>query len=347
MSKKLFTLTVLGGLMLANSAFADKLTVISYGGASKAAQVTAFYKPYEEKTKTQVIAGEWNGEISKLIAMNDTKTVTWDVLDTEDTDRARGCEEGLFEKLDYERLGTPGDWIEGTKSDDGCGVGIFVWSNVLAYSADKLKVAPTGWADFWDVKKFPGKRSLRKSARGSLEFALMADGVPPAEVYKLLSTKEGVDRAFKKLDEIKPYIQWWEAGAQPPQYLVAGDVVMASSYNGRIHAAQQSGSNLKIVWNQNLYQFDEWAIPRGTKNLDKAYDFIKFAMQPEQQKLYTEQMAYGPSNTKAAEMLDKSLADDLPTAAENQKNALRVNVEFWLENAETLEQKFNAWASKS
>jgi hypothetical protein len=98
----------------------------------------------------------------------------------------------------------------------------------MAYDGDKLKTAPTTWADFWDTKKIPGKRAMRKGARYNLEFALMADGVKPADVYKVLATKDGADRAFKKLTELKPSIQWWEAGAQPPQFLVAGDVVMAT-----------------------------------------------------------------------------------------------------------------------
>lgn len=337
-------LSLLPLAVTANLASADQLTVISYGGASKAAQVKAFYQPFEAATGTKLIAGEWNGEMAKLKAMVDTNSVSWDVLDIEDNDLSRGCDEGLFEQLDFERLQIKEPLVDGAKSD--CGVAIFVWSNVLAYNADKLKTAPTGWKDFWDLKKFPGKRSLRKSARGSLEFALMADGVPPSDVYKILSTPEGVDRAFAKLDEIKPSIQWWEAGAQPPQYLMAGDVVMSSAYNGRIHAAKTSGANLKIVWNGNLYQFDTWAIPKGTPNLDNAYKFISFSMKPEQQKLYTEQMAYGPANTAAVGMLSKDLASELPTAPENMKNALQMDVSFWTDHGEALEERFIAWSSR-
>ncbi|MFZ4965470.1 ABC transporter substrate-binding protein [Pseudomonas gingeri] len=344
MFRSVFTLTLIGSLVFAQQAMADGLTVISYGGASKTAQVDAFYKPYSQLTGIPIIAGEWNGEMAKLKAMVDTDSVNWDVLDVEDTDLARGCEEGLFERLDHSRIGNSADLIAGATHE--CGVGIFVWSNVLAYNANKLKTAPENWKDFWDVEKFPGKRSLRKSARGALEFALMADGVAPGEVYTVLRTPAGVDRAFAKLDGLKPYIQWWEAGAQPPQYLMSGDVVMSSAYNGRIHFAQKSNANLKVVWNQNLYQFDEWAIPKGTPNLDRAYEFIAFAMRPEQQKIYTEQMAYGPSNKRADALLDQALRKDLPTAPENMKNALQMDVDFWTEYGEGLEERFIAWTSK-
>lgn len=344
MTRKNFAALMCIGLASVQAMAAENVTVISYGGASKEAQMHAFYKPFEQATGKKIVAGEWNGEMAKLKAMVATNSVSWDVLDVEDTDLARGCDDGLFEQLDHERLGIKHPLVEGSINE--CGVGIFVWSNVLAYNADKLKTAPRGWKDFWDLKQFPGKRSLRKSARGSLEFALMADGVPPAEVYKLLATPAGVDRAFAKLDQIKANIQWWEAGAQPPQYLMAGDVVMSSAYNGRIHAAKTSGANLRVVWDGNLYQFDDWAIPKGTPNLDAAYDFISFAMRPEQQKLYTEKMAYGPSNTAAAALLDKQLASELPTNPENMKNALQMDVAFWVDHGEALEERFIAWSNR-
>jgi putative spermidine/putrescine transport system substrate-binding protein len=230
----------------AQAAQAADLTVISFGGANKAAQEKAYYAPFTKSTGIKVVGGEYNGEMAKVKAMVDTKSVSWDVVEVESPELARGCDEGMFEKLDYSKIGNKADFVQGAAQS--CGVGIFVWSTVLAYNADKLKVGPTGWKDFWDVKKFPGKRGMRKGAKYTLEVALMADGVAPKDVYKVLATPAGVDRAFKKLDQLKPNIQWWEAGAQPPQYLVSGDVVMSSAYNGRIANTQKEGKNLKIVW---------------------------------------------------------------------------------------------------
>src|SRR5207237_7488029 len=107
-------------------------------------------------------------------------------------------------------------------------------------------------------RKVRCKRGMRKGGGYNVEFALMADGVKTADVYKVLATKEGADRAFRKLTELRPNIQWWEAGAQPPQFLVAGDVVMTTAYNGRIDAAQREGRNLKISWNGGIYDLDYW-----------------------------------------------------------------------------------------
>ena len=224
--------------LLAGAAHAD-VTVISFGGTNQKAQAKAFYEPYAKATGSKVVPGEYNGEQAKIKAMVEAKNVSWDVVEVESPELARGCEEGLYEKLDYSKIGPKADFVPAAVTD--CGIGIFVWSTILAYNSDTLKTAPTSWADFWDLKKFPGKRGMRKGAKFTLEFALVADGVKPDEVYKVLGTKAGVERAFKKLDRIKSSIQWWEAGAQPPQLLAAGDVVMTTAYNGRIATAQKEG----------------------------------------------------------------------------------------------------------
>jgi putative spermidine/putrescine transport system substrate-binding protein len=343
MSKSLKFTAIALGLACASQAMAADLTVVSFGGANKNAQVKAFYEPYQKSTGDKIIAGEYNGEMAKVKAMVDTNSVSWNLVEVESPELSRGCDEGLFEELDAAQFGKAEDFVPGAIQP--CGVGFFVWSTVLAYNADKLKSAPTSWADFWDVEKFPGKRGLRKGAKYTLEFALMADGVAPKDVYSVLATKEGQDRAFKKLDQIKPSIQWWEAGAQPPQFLASGDVVMSSAYNGRI-AAVQKESNLKVVWNGGIYDFDSWAIPKGAKDADKAKEFIAFSVKPEQQKTYSENIAYGPANTQAVPLLDKALLKDMPTTPENIKDQVAMDVTFWADYGEQLEQRFNSWAAK-
>ncbi|MGU2528927.1 polyamine ABC transporter substrate-binding protein [Pseudomonas aeruginosa] len=324
-------------------AWAEYVTVISFGGANKEAQETAFYKPFKSATGNRVVHGSYNGDLGKLKRMVEISHVSWDVVEVEAPELARGCEEGLFEKLDMAKVGDPADFVPGAVQP--CGVGIFVWTTLLAYNPGKVAGSPQGWADFWDVKKFPGKRGLRWGAKYSLEFALMADGVAPKDVYGVLATKEGQDRAFKKLDEIKSSIQWWEAGAQPPQYLASGDVVMSSAYNGRI-AAVQKESNLKVVWNGGIYDFDAWAIPKGAKKQEETLKFIAFSVQPQQQKTYSENIAYGPANKQAVPLLDKALLKDMPTTPENIQNQVAMDVTFWADYGEQLEQRFNAWAAR-
>ncbi|MFM2403345.1 MAG: Spermidine/putrescine-binding periplasmic protein precursor [Pseudomonadota bacterium] len=330
--------------LLALPAFAQsQLTVVNFGGANGAAQKKAYVEPFT-KTGTQIVSVEYNGEQAKIKAMVETKKISWDVVEVESPDVARGCDEGLFEKIDWSKVGNKADFLPAAIHE--CGVGIFVWSTVMAYNGDKIKAAPKTWADFWDTKKIPGKRGMRKGARYNLEFALMADGVKPADVYKVLATQEGADRAFRKMSELKANIQWWEAGAQPPQFLVAGDVVMATAFNGRIDAAQREGKNLQVAWTGGIYDLDYWTVVKGTPNKDAAMKFIAFASTPEAQAVYAQNIAYGPTNKKALAKLDAKTLAGLPTAPANAKDALQFNIGFWADQGEALEKRFAAWAAQ-
>ncbi|MHB1200228.1 MAG: ABC transporter substrate-binding protein [Polaromonas sp.] len=322
----------------------SQLTVVNFGGANGAAQKIAYFEPFEKSGAGKIVAVEYNGEQAKIKAMVEAKKVNWDVVEVESPDVNRGCDEGLFEKMDWTKVGNKADFQPAAVNE--CGVGTFVWSTVMAYNGDKLKTAPTTWADFWDTKKFSGKRGMRKGARYNLEFALMADGVKTADVYKVLATKDGSDRAFKKLTELKPNIQWWEAGAQPPQFLVAGDVVMTTAYNGRIDAAQREGKNLKITWTGGIYDLDYWVIPKGTPNKDLALKFIAVASSPDAQAEYARNISYGPTNNKALAKLDPKVLALLPTSPANSKDALQFNVKFWADQGEQLEKRFTAWAAQ-
>ncbi len=325
-------------------ASAAELTVVNFGGANGDAQKVAFNQPFEAQSGAKVTAVEYNGEQAKVKAMVEAKHVNWDVVEVESGDLGRGCDEGLYEKLDWSKIAKKSELIP--EAPQTCGVGIFVWSTALAYNADKLKTAPASWVDFWDVKKIPGKRGMRKGARYNLEFALMADGVAPKDVYKVLATKEGQDRAFRKLDELKPNIQWWEAGAQPPQFLVAGDVVMSTAYNGRIDAAQKEGKNLKVVWNGSIYDLDYWAMPKGTPNKALAEKYIAYSISSKPQQDYAKHIAYGPVNEAAIKSLDAKTLANLPNSPANGKNAVLQNLTFWTDHGDELEQRFSSWASK-
>ncbi|MHC8385991.1 ABC transporter substrate-binding protein [Pseudomonas sp. LB3P14] len=329
---------------LGSAQAAPDMVVVGYGGAGQKAQDVAFFQPFSVADHSKLIQSEYNGEMARIKVMVDTGNADWDVVQIEGPDLMRGCDEGMYEKLDWKTLGRAEQLIP--DAAQACGSAALVWSVAIAYDTQKLAQAPTSWADFWDVKKIPGKRGLRKRAVYNLEFALLADGVKVEDVYSVLNTAQGVDRAFAKLTELKPYIQWWEAGAQPAQWLAAGDVVMTSTYSGRVAAAAQNGSHLGLVWPGSLYGMDYWAIIKGSKHVDQAKRFIAFANQPDAQVKYVEQIPYGPTNTEAAAKLDSQLAQWVPTAPQNLKGALSMDVAFWVDHGEELEERFNAWASK-
>ncbi|HYN38058.1 MAG TPA: extracellular solute-binding protein, partial [Rhodospirillales bacterium] len=227
-----------------------------------------------------------------------------------------------------------------------CGVGAIVYSFVLAYDRDKLSAAPKGWADFFDTKTYPGKRALRMGPKTTLEIALIGDGVAPADVYKVLATPEGIDRAFKKLDTIKHDLVFWKAGAQPPQFLASGEVVMTSAYNGRIDAANRNDRrNFGIVWNGSLYTVDSWVILKDSPHVADAYRFLDFAGEAENQARLPQFIAYGVTNKAAGAKIDPKRLADLPTAPANMKNVELISPEFWLENIDKLTERFNKWAA--
>jgi len=216
--------------------------------------------------------------------------VTWDVVDVELSDAIRACDEGLLETIDHSTLpaapdGTPAteDFLPGTLHD--CAVANIVWSSVYAYDSSKTRNwnTPTTMADFFNTKAFPGKRGMRKSPKVTMEFALIADGVPVGEVYNVLGTEEGVARAFAKLDTIKDDVVWWEAGAQPPQLLADGEVVFSTAWNGRVFNAKNAeGQSFEMVWDGQIYDLDLWVIPKGSKNKEAALDFVAFSTATEQ-----------------------------------------------------------------
>ena len=330
---------------LAAPAFSRDLTVVSWGGNYQDAQREIYFKPFAEKTGKPVLDEAWDGGIGVIQSKVKAGAPNWDAVQVEAEELALGCADGLYEKIDWDKMGGKGKFLDSAVND--CGVGAIVWSTAIAYDGDKLKEGPTSWADFWNVEKFPGKRSLRKGPKYTLEFALLADGVSKDELYDVLATEEGVERAFEKLDELKPNIIWWESGAQPLQFLASGEVAMTSAYNGRITGINRSeGKNFKVVFPGSIYAVDSWVVLKDAENKEVAQDFIAFASLPEHQSKLPEFVAYGLPVKEAAAQVPAEFAKDLPTDPANMADSLPLNVDFWIDNAETLTQRFNAWLAQ-
>ncbi len=345
MNKKRLLGAAVLALGVAGSAAARDLSVVSWGGAYQDAQKQVYFKPFMDKTKVKMVDESWDGGIGVLRAKMQGGANNWDVVQVESEELLLGCEEGLFEKIDWAKLGGKDKFLKDAVSD--CGVGAIVYNFVLAYDGDKFKDGPKSWKDFWDVKKFPGKRALRKGPKTNLEIALLADGVAPADVYKTLATPAGVDRAFNKLSQLKPSLIWWEKGAQPPQMLASGEAAMVSAYNGRIAAANKTDKkNFRMSWNGSLYTVDSWVIMKGSPNKAQAEQFLAFASDPANQKNLPTQIPYGVTHNAATALVDKAVLPDLPTNPANLKVSLYLSDKFWLENLDKLNQRFNAWLAK-
>jgi putative spermidine/putrescine transport system substrate-binding protein len=200
------------------------------------------------------------------------------------------------------------------------------------------------------LKRFPGKRALPDSGRYTLELALLADGVDPADVYTALATPEGADRAFKALDKIKGEIYWWDAAQEPIIWLLERKVVMAAGYSGRIfRAAVGDRQRVGVIWDGQIYDLDLWAIPKGAKNKDGAMRFISFATDPARLAAQARLIAYGPMRKSALDLVGKHPVIDvemkafLPTAPDNFKKALKFDDSWWNANGDELQKRFAEW----
>jgi putative spermidine/putrescine transport system substrate-binding protein len=223
-------------------------------------------------------------------------------------------------------------------------VGTNVYSTVLAYRTDAFKgrKAPSSWADFWNVKDFPGRRSLRKHPFDTLEESLMGAGVPTSQLYPL-----NIDRAIGNLDKIKPAVDvWWNSGAQVEQMLKSGEVDMIATWVSRPQAAMADGAPVAIVWNQNLWGVDIWSILAGTPNAEACRQFIQFASDPQRMAQLAEFFPAGVTQPEAFKHIKPEVAKNCPTHADNMKNGVQINAKYWLENQAAVTEKFNAWILK-
>lgn len=327
--KLILTLTV---SMIATGAMAQdkKLTVASWGGAFQEAQSKALFEPaaaagYEVKQVTY-------GGMSDVRLQVETKSVTLDVVVSGSGSAARAGADGLLEKLDYSVIDVS-NFYPGLYSDYCVGGDVF--STVYAWNTDKFpNGGPQSWADFWDVGKFPGRRAYRGSVAGALEPALMADGVPAAEVYQVLSSKEGIQRAIDKVRELKPHIDvFWTSGAQHAQLMKDGEVDMVTGWNGRFDTVAADGAKVAYSFNQALLDYDCFAIPKGAPNRDTAMAFLGEISKPEYQDDLPKYITYGPTNKLAYDtgVIDAATAARLPSSPENTAKQLPINLAWYIE----------------
>ena len=348
-------LSVIGALATA----AESLTVVSWGGSYARACVEGYHKAFTAETGIEIKLEDYNGGLAEVRAQVDAGAVHWDVVDVELADGVRGCDEGLFKIFDPATLppaadGSPpeDDYYPGAITE--CGANTLYYSTVYAYNAERISGdKPTTMQDFFDLERFPGRRGMRRSPVVNLEFALMGDGVPAAEVYALLDTEAGVERAFAKLDTIKDQVVWWEAGAQPPQMLADGEVVMSTAYNGRIFNAQVLEKQpFVIVWDGQVLDTGFIAILEDAPNAAAAQRFVEFASRPTSMAGVARYISYSPTRRSAEALITThaetgvEMGPHMPNTPENTKRALQNDWQWWGDNRDDMNERFAAWLAR-
>ena len=357
-------LTALAGTAIADGHMASDMTLVSWGGAYQSSQQKAYVEPYiANNAGVSAVWDESSAEaVAKLRAMNEAGNVTWDVVDVVAADAIRLCDEGLALEIDPdEDLAAAPD---GTSAADDfgdllvsdCFIPQIVYSTTFGYRTDLVgDNPPTEVCAVFDTEAYPGKRSLEKRPINNMEWALICDGVAKDDVYDVLATEEGQQQALDKLSTIKDDVIWWSAGADTPQLLADGEVIMGSTYNGRLFAAiEEQNQPIGMLWDAQVFDLDGWIIPAGLspEREARARDFIKFATDTQRLADQAKYISYGPARLSSAPLVGKhadlgiDMAPHMPTDPENAKNTFLYNYEFWADYRDDIDAKFQAWLAQ-
>ncbi|MFT4196191.1 ABC transporter substrate-binding protein [Ottowia sp.] len=348
-------LAVALGLAAGATAQTRQLTIIAGGGVLGEGVVKAFVEPFEKESGIKVRVIRDQVSAAKYMLQKQSGNIDFDLAGNTGAGAIPLFREDVLEKIDYGQLDKALMAKLPAEAKKPWGVQYFNYAFVLGLDEAKFppgKPAPSNWAEFWDVKKFPGTRTLQNAElgiQGPLEEALLADGVPMDKLYPL-----DVDRAFRSLDRIKPSIRkWWKVGSEQMQLFQSGGVSMGMGFDGRFIALTQAKKPMRIVWNQAKQIGIYWTIPKGSKNVKEAHEFISFAMRPDRQAEMAKITGYAPSNPDAFKHISKELAAMLVTYPENSKNAYQMNQEWYAEvgadgktNGDRISQRWNEWITK-
>ena len=298
----------------------------------------AMLKPYAEATGTQLGEVAWDGA-----GLDGLKAPPPDLVLASGGVLLMGCKSQALVHLDWGALGRD-RYLPAAASD--CGAGAYLSATALAWDLDKLAVTPR-WTDFWDVARYPGGRGLQRSARGNLEIALLADGVSAGDVYRTLRTNDGLDRAFRKLDQLKPYIIWWDKPEQPAELLSAGHVLMTSSPTATLlRAGNGAHRRYGLQWADSLSEVQSWAIPQGAVHAAAAVAALQIVSDIARQAEFARASGLGPSVRAAIDLLPAVVKAGSPSAAGNLGGGLQIDEGFWADNQAKLGARFAAWAAK-
>jgi putative spermidine/putrescine transport system substrate-binding protein len=337
---------------------AVQLSIVSWGGAYAMSQQRAYFDPYQKFTpEVRIQLTNAGGDaVQRLREQARSGTVSWDLVDVTAADAIRLCNEGIAMHIEHDKIlapapdGTPASQDFGQTMVSDCMIPEIVYSTTFGYRTDKVATKPMGLCDVFDLKTFPGKRALEKRPINNLEWALVCDGVPPQNVYEVLESKDGVERALHRLNAIKDQVIWWTEGEEPAKLLDSGAVVFASAYNGRLFSlVTKPKANVAMLWDRQIFDFDGWIIPKGAPHLAAALKFVKFATDSKRLADQASYIPYGPARRSSTALVGKhaelgiEMAPYMPTAPENAKTTLIYNYDWWAAHRDRLDERFRAW----
>ena len=339
-----------------------EITVVSWGGAYTMSQQKAYGDTFPD---SPLIGGKanfvnYNGGLGEVRAQVESGNIKWDVVDVLPSDARVGCDEGLFEELPRDVFakapdGTPMDKdLYQTHLPNDCVVPQIWWSYMAFYKKGTFSGSqPSTIADFFNVKKFPGKRGIHTWPQAIIEMALMADGVAGNDVYKVMDSSGGIDRAFAKLDSIKNHVVFWSAGAKPLEFVMSGEASMALAYNGRVGAANLSeGENFEYIWEGQLIEQEYICLMTGAPDRDRAIDWMIHASSPTSQAEQAKYITYGPMRASGIDIIKAGepwfhtgidVMPHMPNTPELLKISVMGDPEWWSDNGAEIDERYGAW----
>ena len=337
------TLSMGMGFGLSNIAKADGHSVMfaSWGGSFQDALRTTMLTPAAEKLGIEVEEDTTNG-IQDVRSQISAGAVSWDVTEQELSVCETLKQEDSLEPLDYSLINSAGIPPELINSHY---VGLLAFTKVISYRQDKFgDNGPQSWADFWNVEKFPGKRGMHGKVNYNLEAALMADGVAKSEIYNVLSTKEGLERAWDKLAEIVPHVTvWYRGGSQSAQILRDGEVDVVHMGHNRVESVANSGVDVAYTFQDGTMDVDCLLVPKGAPNYSNAMKLINSVLSASSQATLAKTMPLGPVNKYAfdAGVLSIEQAKNVNTHPDNYDKQLLVDPNFYIGQLDVLTERFD------
>lgn len=317
------------------------LTINTPGGAIQDGGKAVLWGPAGEKLGVAVKEETADNSLDVLRLESGSGTVKTDIIIMSGYQAAIAGAEGLLEPLDYSVI-DGSTFIEGSAAPY-C-IGIYGVAATMAWNTKTYAAgAPSSWMDFWDTEKFPGTRAMRADAEAQIEMALLADGVPADELYKVMSTDEGLKRAMDKIASLKPNISiWWTSGAQHSQLMKDGEVDMSTGWNARFQAAKDAGGPAEYTFNQGILSVDCFAVTKGSAHKAEAMKLVAEMSKGEPQAKLTKYISYGPMNLDAYKtgLISPEVEAVLPTSPANGANLVVMDNEWWAKNNDKAQQMF-------
>lgn len=315
------------------------LTFVAWGGTQEKNTIKTLFKPWAHKNKV-TMQSDSPTNYAKFRTQVKSGQVSWSIVQVEPFFATQACNNGWATKLDF-------DTIDASAVEDkfviDCAVPILQYAFTIAYNTKKYSKDdhPTTWEEFFDTKRFPGKRAFWKYATSTtFEAALLADGVDASDLYPL-----DVDRALQKLDTIRDDIVWYETGEEQVQLLASGEAPLVQAWNGRVFQASQQGRPVANEWNEHFLSYEQLLIPKGYEYASLAQKWMNwFLNAPKAQARFAETTAYAAPNPKFMDHVDEAVARELPTyPANKKKRAAVVDYPYYAEHYDELTKKLNAW----